>query len=181
MQAAVRSRQTGFTLIELLISMGVITILMASAWSLLPAFIQKIRMTTEVNHFITALHIARNEAVKYGRRIVLCPTANGFDCADSSQWQNGWILFASENREHEADEQILRAGDPLGAGIEMRSGNRRKRIVYQQDGSSGGTNSSFTFCDRRGMARPKVICLSNTGRPRLTLTRCDGRPIDCSA
>jgi len=180
MQDAARSKQAGVTFIELLISMSVITILSASAWSSLPRFIQKTRMITEVNLFITALHTARNEAVKYGRRVVLCPTANGVDCADSSQWQNGWILFASENREHESDEQILHAGNPLGAGINMRSGNSRKRIVYQLDGSSGGTNSSFTFCDRHDKARPKVICLSNTGRPRLTQTRCDGQPIDCN-
>jgi type IV fimbrial biogenesis protein FimT len=62
----------------------------------------------------------------------------------------------------------------------MHSGNHRKRIVYQQDGSSGGTNSSFTFCDRRKLARPRVICLSNIGRPRLSLTRCNGKPVDCA-
>jgi type IV fimbrial biogenesis protein FimT len=63
--------------------------------------------------------------------------------------------------------------------IKMRSGNQRKRIIYQPDGSSGGTNSSFTFCDRRGLAKPRVICLSNSGRPRTTFTRCDGKPINC--
>jgi type IV fimbrial biogenesis protein FimT len=68
---------------------------------------------------------------------------------------------------------------PLSHGIAMHSGGRRKRIVYQPDGSSGGSNSSFTFCDRRGFARPRVICLSNTGRPRLSMTRCDGKPVAC--
>jgi type IV fimbrial biogenesis protein FimT len=62
----------------------------------------------------------------------------------------------------------------------MHPGNHRKRVVYQQAGTSGGTNSSFTFCDRRKLAKPRVICLSNTGRPRLSHTRCDGKPIRCA-
>ena len=85
-----------------------------------------------------------------------------------------------DDRERDVGEPLLQTGSPMQSGIAMRSGNHRKRIVYRQDGSSGGTNSSFTFCDSRKLARPRVICLSNTGRPRLTKTRCDGKPVDCS-
>ena len=169
----------GLTLPELLVTLAVVSGLAVAASNGLPGFIQTNRMAAEVNAFVTALQLARSEAVKHGRRVVLCPSADGEYCADSSQWKQGWILFASDNREREADEALLQSGNPLGAGILMRSGNYRKRIVYQPDGSSGGSNSSFTFCDTRRRAPPRVICLSNTGRPRLTRTRCDGRPITC--
>jgi len=173
-------RQAGLTLSELLVTLAVISTLAAAAHSELPYFIQKNRMAGEINQFIGALQLARNEAVKYSRRVVLCPSIDGQECADSSAWGSGWILFASDNREREAEEALLQTGMPIGSGIEMHSGNHRKRIVYRPDGSAGGTNSSFTFCDRRKLAKPRVICLSGTGRPRLTLTRCDGSPIDCT-
>jgi len=172
-------KHAGLTLPELLIALAIVAGLAIAAADGLPHLIQSNRMATEVNWFVTALQLARSEAVKHGRRIVLCPSADGEQCADSSEWKQGWLLFASDNREREADEPVLQSGNPLAAGIKMRSGNFRKRIVYQPDGSSGGSNSSFTFCDLHQRASPRVICLSNSGRPRLTLTRCDGRPIDC--
>ena len=175
-----RDRQHGLTLTELLISLGITSLLAATAVEHLPRFIQSTRMAGDVNRFITALHLARNEAVKRRRHLVLCPAASGDICAGRADWEDGWLLFASDNnREREPDEELIFHDTPLSAGISMRSGGYRKRIVYQPDGSSGGSNSSFTFCDRRRLARPRVICLSNSGRPRLSLTRCDGKPVVC--
>jgi len=172
-------KQHGLTLPELLISLSIVSTLTVGAVTRVNALIQQNRMTTEVNQFVAALQLARSEAVKHGRRVVLCPSRDTNNCGTSTDWARGWILFASDDREHDPDEPLLRAGMPLAAGIDMHSGNRRKRIVYQPDGSSGGTNSSFTFCDNRHKARPRVICLSNTGRPRLAHTRCNRQPIRC--
>jgi type IV fimbrial biogenesis protein FimT len=175
-----RTREHGLTLTELLVSLGITSLLATTAVEHLPRFIQSARMAGDVNRFVTALHLARNEAVKRRRHLVLCPAAGGDVCAGQADWKNGWLLFPSDNnREREPEETLILRETPLTAGIAMRSGGRRKRIVYQPDGSSGGSNSSFTFCDRRGLASPRVICLSNTGRPRLSMTRCDGRPETC--
>jgi len=175
----VHTRQEGLTLSELLISLAVISILSVSGISQFAHSLQENRMASEINQFIAALHLARSEAVKHGRRIVLCPSKDGSRCGNSRDWVHGWLLFASEDRERDAYELLLQAGNPLATGIRLQSSNHRKRIVYQQDGSSGGSNTSFTFCDTHKRAKPRVICLSNSGRPRLTPTRCDGKPIDC--
>ena len=172
-------RQGGLTLPELIVSLSVISILSAGSVSGMQGFIQENRMAAEVNQFVTALHLARSEAVKHGLRVVLCPSSDGVNCGDSKEWINGWILFASNDRERDTDERLLQTGSPLSSGIHMSSSNYRKRIVYQPDGASPGTNSSFTFCDNRKRAKPRIICLSNTGRPRLTWTQCDGKPIQC--
>lgn len=171
--------QRGLTLPELLVSLSIVSTLTVSAVSHLNTLIQQNRMTTEVNHFVAALQLARSEAVKHGRRVVLCPSRDATNCSTAPDWSRGWLLFASDDRERDPDKPLLHAGMPLAAGIDMRSGNRRKRIVYQPDGSSGGSNSAFTFCDTRRQASPRVICLSNTGRPRLAHTRCDGAAISC--
>ena len=172
-------QQQGLTLPELLVSLTIVSTLTVGAVSQFHNLIQNNRMVAEVNTFVAALHLARNEAVKHGRRVVLCPSRDQVNCGNSSAWSVGWMLFASENREHEADETLLQSGNPLGAGIILHASNYRKRIVYQPDGSSGGSNSTFTFCDARKAARPRVICLSNSGRPRLSYRRCDGGPVSC--
>ena len=172
--------QQGLTLAELLLVLGIVSLLAVIAVTHVPGMIQSARMVSDVNRFVTALHLARSEAVKQRRHLVLCPAASGAACAKRADWANGWLLFSSDNnREREPEEALILQEAPLGAGIAMHSGGYRKRIVYQPDGSSGGSNSSFTFCDRRGLARPRVICLSNTGRPRLSRTRCDGKPVVC--
>jgi type IV fimbrial biogenesis protein FimT len=175
-----KHHEHGVTLPELLISLAVISTLTVGAGNMMARFFQENRMAAEVNNFVTILHLARSEAVKHGGRVVVCPSRDGNNCGNSTDWNTGWLLFRSDDRERDADEPLLQTGNPLQSGITMHSGNHRKRIVYQQDGSSGGTNSSFTFCDRRKLARPRVICLSNIGRPRLSLTRCNGKPVDCA-
>jgi len=169
----------GLTLPELLISLSVMSMMTLAALNFLPPLIHSSRMSGEVNRFVAALQLARSEAVKQGRRLVLCPQTQQRLCGRGADWENGWLLFASDNREREVNEPLILVAPPLAGFIEMHSGNHRKRIVYQPDGSSGGTNSSFTFCDRRRLAKPRVICLSNSGRPRTTFTRCDGKPIKC--
>lgn len=175
----VHTRQDGLTLSELLISLTVISTLSVSGISQFNHTLQESRMASEINLFIAALHLARSEAVKQGNRMVLCPSKDGSSCGSSPDWVNGWLLLAGNVGEHDADGTVLQAGNPLSSGIALHSSNHRKRIVYQPDGSSGGSNASFTFCDTRRLAKPRVICLSNSGRPRLTATRCDGKPIDC--
>jgi type IV fimbrial biogenesis protein FimT len=171
--------QDGLTLPELVVTLAVMSILTVGGIGSLQHFIQENRMAAEVNQFVTALHLARSEAVKHESRVVLCPSSDGHNCGYSREWVNGWILFASNDREHDVNERLLQTGSPLSSGIRMSSSNHRKRIVYQPDGTSPGTNSSFTFCDNRKRAKPRIICLSNTGRPRLTRTQCDGKPIQC--
>jgi len=170
----------GFTLVELVITLAVAMLLAVIAVEWLPRLVQESRMTTGVNQLVTALHLARSEAVKRGRRIVLCPTPDRVVCGYSRDWPNGWLLFASDNdRERDPDEPLLQTGTALGPGIGLLASNYRKRIVYQPDGSSGGSNASFTFCEYANHARPRVICLSNTGRPRLSFRTCSDRPIRC--
>ena len=176
-----KNRQcNGFTLTELLVTMTITSILAASAIDGFGWLIQENRMVADINRFVRVLHLARNEAVKQAHSIVLCPSADGENWGNSSEWNNGWIVFQSNDRERDANERLILSGASLQTGIRMNAGNHRKRIVYQQDGSSGGSNSSFTFCDSRKKAKPRVICLSISGRPRLSQTLCNGRPIDCS-
>lgn len=172
--------QRGLTLTELVVSLAIVSTLIIGAGQQFARLLQENRMATEVNRFMTALQLARYSAVTQARRVVLCPSRDGVNCGKSTEWVRGWLLFQSDDRERDSEEPLLQTGNAMTETIRMQSGNHRKRIVYRQDGSSGGTNSSFTFCDRRKLAKPRVICLSNTGRPRLSHTRCDGKPIRCA-
>ncbi len=172
-------RSGGITLPELLVTLTVISILAVGLADFLPRFIYESRMVSTVNRFVAALHLGRSEAIKRGRQVVLCPSRDHRRCGDSLAWPEGWLLFQSLDREHGEGDTLVQAGNPLGHGIGLYASNYRKRIAWQADGTSGGSNSSFTFCSQYRRVKPRVICLSNTGRPRLSATRCDGKPVIC--
>jgi type IV fimbrial biogenesis protein FimT len=170
----------GYTLHELLVTLTLVGVTAAAGletWQML----QSVRQSTEVNEFLALLALARSEAVTRRSHIVLCPSATGEDCETPSgghtAWHAGVLLFADRDgdRRLDEDEPILRRRSPAAAGLTVKSSRSRARLVYQPDGTTGGTNMTFTFCDRRGTAFVRYLVVSNTGRARVASKPPDGR------
>jgi type IV fimbrial biogenesis protein FimT len=86
-----RADSTGFTLLELLVTLTVASILLSVA---VPGFVDVIRnnrAAANANELLTALSIARSEAIKRGARVSMCRSANGTACGGT--WSDGWIVF----------------------------------------------------------------------------------------
>jgi type IV fimbrial biogenesis protein FimT len=136
--------------------------------------ISRSRMTTAVNTLVTNLQLARSEAVKRGSRVALCPVVPGSSplaCADSTSWQGGYIVFSNPNNADtpgSADQVIRHVQGGANATISVSTSAGRKRITYQSDGTSSGTNATFTFCDVNGRVPPQAVIVSNPGRPRIS-------------
>ena len=175
------ARQRGFTLAEALVTVALGALVLTLGVPSLQTLIQHNRLAATVNHFVGALQYARSAAVRRVQHVVLCPSRDHARCADIQDWSDGWIVYVDLNHDRDRDphEPLLRTGAPLAGGITLHSSRGRRRIRYEALGYSRGTNASFTFCDTRHRAAPRVICLSNTGRPRLLKTACGGKPPDC--
>lgn len=90
-QSAPRRSTSGFTLLELLVTLFTISILLGIAG---PSFVDTVRnnrAAANANELVTALSIARSEAVRRGTRITLCGSSDGAGC--DGDWEAGWILF----------------------------------------------------------------------------------------
>ncbi|HRY14609.1 MAG TPA: GspH/FimT family pseudopilin [Candidatus Competibacteraceae bacterium] len=167
-------KQHGFTLTELMITIAVAAIVLAIG---VPSFQQVVRnnqATSQMNDLIGSLSLARSEAVKRGRRVVMCKSNDGATC--SGNWHDGWIVFvddANENATPDAGEDILRVHGPLGgASDNTLTGNALVNtfISYTPDGFprnlSGSLFSSdgeFTFGLSSGSGN-HVVAVSPTGR-----------------
>src|SRR5262245_64720640 len=93
--------QRGFTLVELMYTIAVGAIVLGIG---IPAFTETIRagrMTTSVNTEVTAMHVARSEAVKRRARVTLCrsTTAAAPTCDKDGE---GYIVFVNT-----ADDQKI--------------------------------------------------------------------------
>jgi len=194
-------RSRGFTLIELLVILTISAILVAMAVPSFQAMIRTNRISGASNSMLSALDLARSEAIRRGANVVICRSVNseavnpacssgasgGFNGDD---WAAGWIVFAkapanADNDDVEVgDEIVMRQArfQPDAAErliIESNFGNPQS-FFYNLRGFSAAVGTMF-FDDRAkidpvrsNMAR--CIRLNITGRPHVARVVADACP-----
>ena len=68
---------------------GVAAILLTIACRISQLFVMNNRMATQANDLITALNMARSEAVKRAANVMVC---SGTVCPGAVSWAQGWIV-----------------------------------------------------------------------------------------
>lgn len=100
-------RMHGFTLIELMMTLLVASIILTMAVPGFRGLIQNNRAATQSNELISALSLARSEAVKRGARVSVCPTANQTSCTAGVDWSIGWMVFVDQAANDAAPPVVL--------------------------------------------------------------------------
>ena len=88
-----KHKHSGFTLIELMITLAIVGILLTVGVPSLKTFMQGNQLIASTNELISALHVARSEAIKLNSRVSICESSNGTSCSTTGSWKNGWIVF----------------------------------------------------------------------------------------
>ena len=177
------TRQRGFTLIELITTLAVGLILLSVGIPNMRQLLAGNQQRSEINTLVTHFHLAGSEAVKRATRVVLCPSDDHLVCDGSFNWGDGFIIFADENanRRRDPDEELLRIyQNGFESQISINSTSGRRRLTYQADGSSPGSNVTITLCHPQNIINPKAIIISNNGRTRISERRPDGSALTCS-
>jgi type IV fimbrial biogenesis protein FimT len=91
----------GFTLVEALVVMSIIAILMAVAVPTFRDFTASRAVSAQISDFAGSLRLARTEAIKRGRPVVMCrtsdPQAAEPVCDAGSDWRSGWLVMQGDN------------------------------------------------------------------------------------
>ena len=166
-------KQSGFTLIELLVVLAIAAIITTTAVPSFQAFIQNNRMSTTVHSFVSSLNLARSEAVKRGERVTMCKSSNSATCANSGDWQQGWIVFVDSNdngQRETATEELVRARNAVsGEATISGQSDVENYVSYAGTGFAqlitgsmlDSNNSTLVFCDHA-----RAIIISTTGSVR---------------
>ena len=165
----------GATLVELLTAMLVLAVLGTLAAPAFASLLERGRVQAADQDFVAALHLARETAARSEARMLVCPSADGTRCIDDGRWEAGWIVAIDRDRDGQPDTApLLRSdrnaihGSIQGAPrLRLQSSAGRPRVVFQPDGSSGGSNVTFLIC-RTGGQGGRGIVVSNSGRIRQT-------------
>jgi type IV fimbrial biogenesis protein FimT len=162
-------KPNGFTLMELMVTVAIAAIVMAIG---IPSFqdtIRENRLTANTNTFVSSMNLARSEAIKSGRRVVMCISA-GSTCATSGGYDQGWIVFRDTNGDGQPnDGEIIRIFEKMPEGMTLTGASAVNKLIgFNSDGTFTGNdgnrippNTVLTVC-KSGKAR--TITLNNPGR-----------------
>ncbi|SJM90507.1 conserved hypothetical protein [Crenothrix polyspora] len=186
---------SGFTLIELITTLTIAGILTAIAVPTFSSVISSNRLTAYTNEFVTALNLARSEAIKRGTKVTIRRKGDV-----DKVWENGWDVFVDfdgDNKLNEGDDMVLcesvagmatedcllRTYPALPTGFTLRSnGNLPKIISFSAMGKS--PIGVLILCDTNRsdfLKTAKAIIITSTGRVRMGIDPDkDGIPNDAT-
>lgn len=174
-------KQHGFTLIELMITLAIAAIVMSIGIPSFREVIRNNRIMTQTNELVTALNLARIEAVKRGIPVTICKasypgnaTAPPTACSTSASWNDGWIIYADPGANNgtittsEGDE-ILRVKEAMATGFKLGIGGTFANwVAYLPTGSSRGSgglaNDKFSLCLDGNASTGREINVNTAGR-----------------
>lgn len=170
-------RHDGFTLIELMVTIAVAVVILTLAVPGFRSIIQNNRAATQANDLVTALGLARSEAIKRSLTVSLCPSSDQATCTGGTAWEGGWIVFLDRNGngsrnpdvDPDLDDVLLRVHADLDGGSTLAgpanlsfesAGNAVAAATFQHriDGCSGdqGRNIDINAAGRVNVTR--VAC-----------------------
>jgi type IV fimbrial biogenesis protein FimT len=115
-----------------------------------------------------SLRYAREEALRRGTPLIVCPTLDGQQCADTSRWDTGWITGYA-TRTGSGPHRLV--GTPLKSyghrpGLRITSTDKRRGVVFRDQGDASGTNIGLLICDPKQAHLALRIYVANSGRVR---------------
>lgn len=100
-----RGRGRGFTLIELMVTVAIAAVLLMVAAPSFVTFKRSSELASSTNSLVGAISMARGEALKRGRGVVIIPK--------DGDWKAGWLVFVDNNGDqlHDATEAVIARED----------------------------------------------------------------------
>lgn len=177
----------GFTLLELMITIAIAGILVGIAIPSFTSTITSNRLTAHANELVTALNLARNEAVKRGMSVTVRKVDNNSftNKGAGANWEDGWDIFTDANSDGNfgTGDVLIRTYDPLKFSYTLRGNNNFSNFIRFTSSGQSNTNGSFVICDNSdGNNIPeantsRLIIVNSVGRGRMGLdSNDDGIP-----
>mgnify|MGYP005846534579 CR=1 FL=1 len=156
-----RNGQAGFTMMELLIGIAVLAILTTLAVPAFTQFIANNRLAAKANEMVASFQFARSEAIKRGKQVQVCDSADGSTCGGG--WNQGWITMADPA----GTPEVLRVWQSPGTDFAFAPANGT--VIFERTGFVSGAAQQFDL----------QLTGSTDGNDRRVLIERTGRVVSC--
>ena len=193
-------RTGGYSLVELLTVLGIAGVLAGVALPALDGLAQDSRRATVANELLRTFILARAEAARLGRNIVVCGIVDAdldgvLGAAERSctsrDWSVGWFAMPWSDQDGDGRVDAAELGaeplahyfNPWPTAVRVLPGNF---TATPQPGATilrpfgrRSSNGTITLCDTRGPAAARALIVSPSGRARVSGRRAGGGPLTC--
>jgi Tfp pilus assembly protein FimT len=155
----IKNRERGVTLIELCFGLTIVAVIVGMA---APGFRSSFRaaaVRSATFELLAGLQQARGNSILESRPLDLCPSDSTGTCLGAGLPTPYWRATVESDA-----AQALHTTQVLPAGVVVRAS--RSPLRFWPD-ARGATTGTLTICDEQGVAPPRAIILSLTGRTRL--------------
>lgn len=172
------TRYRGWTLVESMVVLAIVAVMVA--WGL-PSFlgaVQQARLSAATHTFVSAMALARSEAIKRNARVVMCVAVSDTACTTIGHWNQGWLLFEDVNGNGVFDEseRLIHYQTGLHHQLLIKGNSTVSRYVsYRGSGRSYLHSGAFqagtiTVCHRASStAQGRSVVINAVGRPRVQM------------
>jgi type IV fimbrial biogenesis protein FimT len=173
------SRQKGLTLVELMVTLAVAIILVAVGMPLFNSVAANNRASAHTNMLVTALNLARSEAVGRAETVTLCSSSSNPPgatptCGDATQWGNGWFAFTDAGTLGTVDgsDERLRIWETPSGSLPTVAVTGSPFVTFNYLGSASAL-STFELSQSGASGNPtRCVTLSATGQIRTVRAAC---------
>lgn len=151
---------TGFTLVELLAVMAITGLILSMGVPSFQNLVANNRLTAQTHSFLSAMRLARSEAIKRRARIdVIATTAD-----EGNEWGGGWRVAVSGGA-------TLKNFQSLDGSATLDSADDVVSFQYQPSGRSNRVGTLY-LCDDRDGETGRQISVATTGKITSTTYLC---------
>ncbi|MEE9494788.1 MAG: GspH/FimT family pseudopilin [Gammaproteobacteria bacterium] len=164
----------GFTLVELMITIAIAAIVMTIAVPSFNTTIQNSRITTQTNEMVSAINLARMEAIHRGTNVSLCASSNQSSCTGSNDWSVGWIVYEDSVAAGATTTvaEVIRVWGAMEGSPSMTASNSATFIRYQSNGTLGAGRTLTHEISGCTNTQQRVISISAAGRVSTAAASC---------
>ncbi len=150
----------GLTLVEIMVSLAIAAVLLAVAAPDFREAILRARLSTVSMDIVSAIQLARAEAVRQNAKAVLCPSVDNLNCSAANVAWSGWIVFVDSDGDGARDnnEPVIKAGTfPANVSVLASAAiTATGRVTFGADGVARAS-------DGRALLTATVsACVTNT-------------------
>ncbi len=159
-------RAAGFTLIELMVTLSVLAVLLAAGIPSFTGLLRQWRLEAAVNTLSGDLRLARSNATRTSRHVVVC-AQDGGQCSGEETWTQGWLVFIdadSDDALGNGDTVIAQRGPQAGIAAMGLSSSVKHHIRFRPNGTLNGMSATINVQTTGADSKQQDVVINNIGR-----------------